>query len=66
MRQAIEMSRAMQNKAMSETSGKEELTLVESSGKEEGEITLVHGEQHVGNTKSCCIVESARCHGYFR
>ena len=58
MRRAMEMSRAIQNKTMAENIGKEKLTLVESigkeeftSGKEEGEITLVQGEQHVVNTK---------------
>jgi len=60
MRQAIEMSRAIQNEAensgkdnltLVESSGKEEVTLVDISGKEEGEITLVQGEQHVVNTK---------------
>ena len=59
MRRAMEMSRAIQNKTMAENSGKKEkLTLVESigkeeltSGKEEGEITLVQGEQHVVITK---------------
>ena len=58
MRRAMEMSRAIQNKTITENIGKEKLTLVESSdqeeltnGKEEGEITLVQGEQHVVITK---------------
>ena len=51
VRRVIQMSMAMQNNAMVETSGKEEITVVESSGTEEGEITIVGGEQHVVNTK---------------
>ena len=51
MRRAIEVSKAMQSNAMVQMGGKEEITLVETSGKEEGEITLVEGEQDVVNTR---------------
>lgn len=46
MRRAIEVS-----KAMVQTSGKADITLVETCGKEEGEITLVEGEQDAINTR---------------
>ena len=51
MRRAIEVSKAMQSNAMVQMGGKEEITLVETCGKEEGEITLVEGEQDVVNTR---------------
>ena len=55
MRRAIEMS-----KAMVKTSSKADITLVETCGKEEGEITLVEeGEQDVVNTRPLVLCSPA-------
>ena len=53
VRRAIQMSKAMQenNAMVHSNAGKEEITLVDTSDKEEGEITLVGEVEHVVNTK---------------
>ena len=56
MRRAIEVSKAM----VQQTSGKADITLVETCGKEEGEITLVEeGEQDVVNTRPLVLCSPA-------